>query len=152
MATAALFDVIDGLVSLFTAQVPTGVVVFDGPDLRSSSAREAVIVGCDDAVPGDYRSGREEQEWATIGATKRNARGSVMNSLHVQTGDMDVKTRRDRAEVILAACENALRGDIDLTGGSILYTGLDSVELRQQATTDGLVIRILFVVSYRARI
>lgn len=152
MATAAIFDVIDALVALFTANVPTGVVVFDGPDVASSAALEQVTVGSDDSIPGDMRTGREDQEWASIGGVSKNARGSVLCTLHAQSGSADVKTVRDRAKAILTACENALRGDIDLTAGSILYTGLESLDLRQTTTTDGVVVRIVFSVSYRARI
>lgn len=153
MATSALFAVIDALVALFDSNKPTGVIVFDGPDIRSSSALEAIIVGyTGDDVSGDYRSGREEQEWASIGAVSKNARGSVACCVHVQSGGSDVKTLRDRGKVLLDACENALRGDVDLTGGSILFTGLESVELRQQTTDAGVIVRLTFTVSYRARI
>lgn len=153
MATSAVFAVIDALVALFNANKPTGVVVFDGPDIQSSAALEAIIVGYSgDDVPGDYRSAREEQEWATIGAVSKNARGSVSCCIHVQQGGSDVKTLRDRSKVVLDTCENALRNDVDLTGGSILFTGLESVDLRQQTTDAGVIVRIVFTVSYRARI
>lgn len=151
MSTAAIFGVISALVTTFSAAKPTGVDVFDGPDVSALSSLECVVVGSDDGVPGDYRSGREDQVYANIGAVSKDARGQVACSVICQGGASEVPERRTRAQAILTTLENALRANIDL-GGAALYTGISNIELRQQSTRDGAVVRIVFIVTYRARI
>lgn len=152
MSTAAIFGVIDALVTRFTSSAPTGVVVFDGPSVNSPSTLEAVIVGSDDVLPGDYRTGREDQVWRSVGAVSKDATGTVTCAVLAQNGTTNVPERRARAAAILATLETALRNDIDLDGGSVLYTGLSTIEVRQQLTNDGAVVRIVFLVNYRARL
>jgi hypothetical protein len=155
MSTAALPAVLSALVTLFTTAAATegaGVVVYDGPNVASTATLETITVGSDDSAPQDFQSGSESQEWRTLGATAKTVQGLVACTVLVQSGTADVPSRRARAFAILALCETALRGDIDLTGGSIQWTGVDSITLRQQQTTDGSVVRLTFSVNYHGRI
>ena len=139
--------VIDALVTTMTAVLTT----YDGRPVTSDTPSEFAIVGGTDDP--DDESATAEYEWAGLGAKARNQRGDVTCCVVVQSGDTDdVKAKRDRAYVLLNSLETAITANPTLaavTSGQCLVT---SDTLIQRQSTSGAVARLVFTVTFTARI
>ena len=150
MSTSQLPAVIDALVSTLTSGLT--VPVYDGP-LPAWMDAQFVIVG-DDGDPTTDDAANVTQTWAGIGKRSRDEDGALTCVAVAQSGDLGAKTVRDQAYALLADCENALRTDPTL-GGVLASPGVAQVtshDLHQQTTSRGQLARVVFTVSYQARI
>lgn len=146
---SALDDVLTALVSTFTTALP-GVSVFDGPPVTSPGDADLVIVG-HDATPDSAADVTVSQEWVDLACTRRVETGEVTCCVVSQTGDTDLKARRDRAFVLLAACEAALLGDMTL-GAVVTSAQFARATARQFQNSAGSAVVAPFVVTYRSHI
>jgi hypothetical protein len=150
---AKLNDVITTLVTRWTALATPGgtldgVLVFDGPPVTPASTMDLVIIGDD----GGQDSGDQstfEQGWVDLACTRREETGEVLCAAISSYGATDIRTRRDRVDVLLTACENDLRSDQTL--GGVVYS---ATFLRGNSTgmqnTAGAAVVTPFTVRYRA--
>lgn len=150
MTTSRLPAVIDALVSILTPAL-SNVTVYDGPVPSSLAATRVLAVGStvdDEDIAGDVA-----QEWRGIGAKAKQEDGAVLCTAIAQEGTTDVKTLRDACYDIVSTVEDTLRADVTL--GGVVTPGWAHVtagSLRQTQTSDGLVVRVNFTVSYETRI
>lgn len=142
-----LDDVLTSLVATFTTALPT-VAVFDGPPVTSPGDADLVIVG-HDATPDSDADMTVEQEWADLACSRRHETGEVVCCVVSQTGDTDLKARRDRAFVLLAACEAAVLADLSL-GGVVMSAQFARASARQFQNSAGSAVVAPFTVTYRA--
>src|SRR5262249_34630299 len=94
-----------------------------------------------------------EQEWASMPKTgsARAERVTLRCVAESQTGQTDMKARRDDAFAILAAVEGAVKTDPTLNG-AVTYANLgEHIEVRQPEPLKGAVCSVFFGVHYYAR-
>lgn len=132
----------------------SGVTVVDGPPVGDQADTDYLYVGWqpDSDTAADMR-----QDFAYAGARRRDEEFDIFCVVDTWSGDSDVKTRRDRAFVLLGAVEDALRAtDVAPTAptlsGAVLFSHLTGGVLQQAATPQGVRVRIPFTVHCRARI
>lgn len=148
MAVPKFGAVIDALVAL--ARTTSAEVVYDGPRVTSESPSDFLVIGGTED-PDDEPSSFD-QSWNGLGARTKNEAGEVTCAVLVGTGDDDVKVARDRALVILAELEAAVRADPSL--GGVLSGGWAHVSggrHTQRLNTQGLYVRIVFTVAYQTK-
>lgn len=140
--------VIDALITMFRAAVPSDVTVLDGPDVASRDLLEFVVVGDsgEDTEPSTFG-----QDWAGLGAQSKDEQGSVECVVVAQAGDVDLRTRRLRAFELFALCEVAQRANLNL-GGIVLFSAITSGTYRPLSTSQGTGAEVGFTVTYKARI
>jgi len=130
MAESRLYEAIDILVTLWKA---TGLTVVDGPNLSSDYYnKKAVFVGWDGDQDGDFLAGDSDQDWAGLGARKRDERLSVYCCLLNPVGNSTTwKAVRDECAQTLNVLAAALRGDPSLGLPSPTTAGLVPGQLYQ---------------------
>lgn len=159
MTTSRVPDVIDYLVTAFTAAVTLGaadppVVVYDGPVVTLEPAELVLFVGIDDAEGiGAAVGATAEQQWAALGKMARDELLTVFCVAQAWSGDRDVRTARVAAFGIVAAVEDIVRGDAAL-GGLVQFVnpGVTGLTLRQNNTPDGAIAEVAFSINGKARI
>lgn len=155
MATSTIPAAIDALVSILQASAGlSGVTVIDGPPTGDQSDTDYVYVGWQ--FEGDT-SVEMRQDFAHLGARKRDELFDILCSLDTWTGDTDVQARRARAFELLGAVEDALRAtdaapQAPTLNGTVLWAHLTQGALMQRHTTDGVQVGLNFRVSCRSRI
>ncbi len=149
MTGAALPDVIDSLVSLLTAALPTATVT-DGPPLEDGYAALEVHVGAqlDDA---DAPAGSSDLAWAWLGHVQRDESGSVQLVVTAWTGDSAFKPARDRVFEALGTIETVIAADPSLGGVCINVTSVTLGDLIQQVDAQGVRVYITPTINYHAR-
>lgn len=146
--TSRLPAAIDALVDVFGAVTQT----YDGPSMLPEVwPLEFVIVGGTDDPDDD--TAEADIEWAGLGAKKRAEEGRITCAVMVQSGDVAVKTNRDRAFALLGDLETAVIADPTL--GAAVASGWflpEAISFSQRQTSGGTFGRIVLTVSYQARI
>lgn len=99
--------VVDAILAAVRTLAPDGVAVYDGPFV-TSDATEAIHVGYDADPEGSFDAGTSEQEWAGLGAKKRDETLQVSGACVISQGDSDVKAARDGAYALLGHVEDAI--------------------------------------------
>lgn len=160
MATSRIPSTIDKLVSRFDTATASDVTVYDGPKITGEIPIKSVHIGYDGDVNGDYIGANATQEWAGLGAKKREERFVVPCCVIALVGDGAVKTARDRAFTILGDIEDDLRTDpsIGLGPGSAENNPVFIAEMssplfyQEPDEIAGMQARIRFDVAVRTRI
>lgn len=152
MTTSRIPNLLDGLVTMFTAALPS-VQVIDGP-YQQAPTGDFLCVGWS---PDDDTAATGDQAWAGLGARHKDEQVDVVCYLDAASGSAgqtDVKSRRDSAYVLLAAVEDALRADPQVNGSLTNpgWCGLGPHSLRQEQTESGFEIGITFHIVGQARI
>lgn len=153
MSTSQIANAIDKLVTAFDTATASTVTVTDGPAVTFPTP-EWVVVGGDGPVQEEEDAGRTTQVWKGLGALIRDEEISVTCACGSSTGNAEttMKTRRDAAMVILAACEASLRSDPGLagftTGGAAAIT---DITLRYVTNDAGLAAVYVFTVVIPVR-
>lgn len=147
MATPSrLDDVITSLVALFDAA--TTAQVIDGPTPVTPDADFILVGSTGDA---DEDAATVERDWSAMGNRWIEETGEVVCSIWAQSGDTDLSAQRTRLATMFAACEAALLTDPTL--GGLLFRDPVSIpvsRLRQQQTTAGAVVHLIFTVRFQA--
>lgn len=112
-----VLDYLVALASGLTASTLAGVQVQDGPPTQSLAGLPKVLVIGGEWQPSEtVRSGATGPQEPSMGNASRNESISVACSAFSQSGDTDMKARRDEAFAIEAAFENAVIADPTLGG------------------------------------
>lgn len=143
--------VVDGAVVIATA---TGVAaVFDGPPMNNGAEYEFVAIGWDGVSIDDDPAAQIDQSWDGIGAKHKTETATIPGAVSVASGDTTLKTVRDRALVIFGLMETAFRADPTLGVLSPpAVAHLSAFTPYQNQNEDGAAVRLVFTISYQARI
>lgn len=148
-----LNDVISALVDRFTPLAVTGgtldgALVFDGPPVTAPSIQDLIIIG-DDGEPDSQEQSTFEQMWVDLACTRREEIGEVLCSVISSSGATDMRVRRNRADVLLSACETSLAADQTL-GGLVYSAQFIRAASTSMQNTGGAAVVTPFTVRYRA--
>lgn len=160
MATTRVPDVIDYLVTLFsgdvtlgTAPAPNTVAVYDGPSLAQTPTQLNLYIGLTDPDADEPIGANAEASWAGQGKQSVNEAITIHCCAEAWSGETDVRTLRVAAYGIYGAVQNLIRGDVQLSGGVLWWDPVSGeTELRQNQTTQGVVVKLLFHIDAHARI
>lgn len=162
MATSRIGAAIDGLLALCNGQTGTGqllagVTVYDGPPIEDPSDQLQLYIGYDEErADVDIFSVEGSQTWQTMGGAREETL-DILCCAVARSGELRIKTERDRALSIMAGVEqlirlNAVGADITL-GGSVLVSQIAGpVKLLQLQTKDGAYVKLSFHVQCLARV
>lgn len=148
MATSRLPATIDALVTTFTA---AGIKTWDGAFVTGDYT-DAVFVGYDGDPDGDYQTADMNQDWAGIGAKKRDEEFDVICAAVAKSGSTSIKTARDAAIALFSLVENTLRADPSLGFSPPYVAEVKPTGLFTEPTSDGLQARLVFTVHVKTRI
>jgi hypothetical protein len=154
--TSALWDFITALLAKLSADTTlaaNNVLVIDGPLLLDASRPNILFVG---GSPSDkdmlVPDGTFEQAWGELGARARYENLTVTCELWVRAGDTDLSARRATTQTILAAVEAALRTDLTLSVGRLMWCEVRTGQLYQGQSQQGASLRLPFTIAARARL
>jgi hypothetical protein len=152
MATSALPAVIDALVTLATAALPS-VTVIDGVGI-SGSPGDYLMIGVDDPDADRPATAGDVQQVRATMSGARDETGTVTCCAYSWNGNGDQKAARDAAFATVAAVENILRTTSPTLGVSaVLKTEFgDRTTVSQAQTETGTDCLVIFSVAYLARI
>jgi hypothetical protein len=156
MATTVAFDLCSKLFDVFTANVPAGVRVYDGPGF-SEDPGNFLMIGVDDPESEDPTSAAGTQEWSGIGAKAALEDGVISCCAMAWTGDSGdaaQKAVRQTVRDIVGAVDVVLRADPNL-GGAV--PGLNWVRYGHnyrlsQPPAAGVAAKFYFEIAYKARL
>jgi hypothetical protein len=151
-----LDDAIDAIVAALNAGTTAALAtVVDGPSEQATPMPGSyVFVGWDGDAGGDFAATENwEQDWAALGAQRKNESFDVVCAIVSGAGDPAVAARRQTALAILAAIESDLRAALNIGLGLPQPTiaRLSSAQLIQE-WVDGLRARIPFSINVQTRI
>lgn len=153
MATSRVPDLIDALVKALQASPALSTVkVVDGPLVTDSAAQEWVFVGYDGDDQGDFTTASTRQDWAGIGAKKKNEDITLTCAILVQRGSTDVRACRVRTFGILAAVEDVLRADPSLGLGTPTVCSIAETTFHTEQTAGGVQGRMPLTLTCSTRI
>lgn len=148
----AILAIVAALESGTTAALAT---VVDGPSAEATPMPGSyVFVGWDGDREGDYNATEDwEQDWAALGAQRKNESFDVVCAVVSGSGDPRVAARRQTALAVLAAVETDLRSALNIGLGlpQPTFARLSSAQLIQE-WEDGLRVRIPFSINVQTRI
>ena len=135
--------------------VTSAATVYDGPFITGDSPPVAVHVGYDGDPGGDMRATEGwTQEWAGLGALRKDERFDVLCCVVAWTGDDDVAGMRAAAVGMASAVEDTLRSVLNIGLGLPQPTIAEysQADLFQEQGPGGMQARIPFTISIRTRI
>ena len=151
MATTALPQVIDGILTAFNASAGlSGVRIFDGPEIDSSYPGDFIAVGHDGSEDGEVSVSNVTQSFEQLGNLKQFEDGSVDCWLATWDGGTSLSDRRARVATLLSAVDTAIRADVSL-GGACIYSSLSNHQMTYIQANNGVAISVTFSIEYRAR-
>lgn len=151
MATTALPQVIDGILTAFNASAGlTGVRIFDGPEIDASYPGDFIAVGHDGSEDGEVSVSNVTQSFEQLGNLKQFEDGSVDCWLATWDGGTSLSDRRARVATLLSAVDTAIRADVSL-GGACIYSSLSNHQMTYIQANNGVAISVTFTITYRAR-
>ena len=151
MATTALPQVIDGILTAFNASAGlTGVRIFDGPEIDSSYPGDFIAVGHDGSEDGEVSVSNVTQSFEQLGNLKQFEDGNVDCWLATWDGGTSLSDRRARVATLLSAVDTAIRADVSL-GGACIYSSLSNHQMTYIQANNGVAISVTFTITYRAR-
>ncbi len=151
MSTIRFSGAVTALVTAYTGAGPlAGVVIADGVSPTALAANDFIIVGHDGGlndrgILADVTdAGSAAQEWMAFPA-QRDETGAINVVAVSQTGDSaDLPGRRDRAQALVAACEDAA---IAVTG-TIEFDGTLEARFLTRQDMEGCAVMAAFTVGY----
>lgn len=103
-------DAIDAAVAAFRA---ADLTTWDGAVVTGEQG-DCIFVGYDGDPEGDFQAVESNQEWAGIGARKRDEEFDIICAAWCQRGDSDIRAIREAVYALTAAAADALRDDPSL--------------------------------------
>lgn len=145
---AAIDAVYDALIA-----ADLGVDVWDGP-IVSGNTRDAIHIGYDADPEGDAQAATSDQEWAGLGAKKRNESLDITGAAVVLVGDSSPrwKPTRDRAIALIDAIGQVLRANPSLDQAPVFRAELIPGDYYQENGPAGYQARFVFTVHIETRI
>jgi hypothetical protein len=148
MVSTKFFDSVDAIVSALKG---AGLLVWDGP-VVTGDFRDAVFVGYDGDPEGAFEAATMTQDWAGLGAKRRDETLDIHCAVVALSGESDTKSARDRAKTVLTTVETTLRANPGLGQPSPFVAGLKPVAAFQEPIDVGLQVRITFTISIMTRV
>lgn len=153
MATSQAPTLIDAIVTaLQAAPELVDVRVIDGPIVADEAPQDWIFVGYDGNPEGDFGSVSTDQEWAGIGAKRRDESIAVVCSVVATRQLTDIKSARDRAYALFAVVEDTLREDPSMGMPPPTVAEVTVPTLHQEPTDQGMQARLTFTVACQTRI
>lgn len=154
MGTSQVPALISAVIATLTADPGmAGVQVIDGPLISAQQqATDWVCIGYDGDPEGEMEAASATQEWAGLGAKRKDEDISLICAVVSGRGDNNVAAARSRAYVLLGVVEDILRADPSLGFDPPSVFEMSAGVLYQELTTAGIQARIPFTVSGRTRI
>lgn len=154
MGTSQVPALISAVVTALSADPGmAGVLVNDGPIVTAQQAgTDWVFVGYDGDPQGEMEAASATQEWAGLGAKRKDEQIDLVCAVVAGRGDTNVAAARSRAYVLLGVVEDILRADPSLGFDPPTVFEMSAGVLYQEQTTGGIQARIPFTVSGRTRI
>lgn len=125
-----------------------------GPVVTGDPA-DSVFVGYDGDPEGDMQAVSSDEDWAGIGAKRRDERFTVQCAIVVLVGTAVPLEAIERAYAILAIIAHRLRVDPSLGLGPprspVYYAEVGSVAVHNDQTSRGIQTRMVFGVRVRTR-
>lgn len=138
-----VFDSIDAIVAVLQA---ADLTVLDGTGL-TGDYQPAVFVGYDGDPAGDDLAADINQEWAGLGANRRDETFDIVCAV-VAPFDETVKSGRDAVKTLFATVENTLRSNKSLGFTSPYVAGVAP----RQLFYDDAGSRLVFSVRVKTRV
>lgn len=154
MPTTVTYGLLGRLVEVYTAGLPSDILVVDG-DIVTGDIGTVLMVGWDDPDNDRATSVTSQQSWAGLGAKSRDEEGTVTCLVVVTNGNGDLKEARDTVRAVTDAVEGIHRADPNLGGEvpGLMWTGYGTrTEIRQWLSTEGAVVTCTFEIAFKARI
>lgn len=155
MATSAVPAAINALLTILgAAPALSAVRIVDGPPGVNLTDRHRLYVGWS---PGGERAAAIEQDFAYVGARRRDENFTIACYLETRSGDTDMSLHRTVAFQLLGGIEDALRATdgaptAPTLNGTVLWAHLTAAGLIQEQNGSGAMAGIPFTISCRARI
>jgi hypothetical protein len=147
-------EAVAALVTIATsvaASIPTPVVkAYDGP-VATGDPSDAIHVGYDITDPDGGQAVDSTQEWAGLGAKKRDETLAIHSSIYLVNGAADVAAARARGYAILAAVEDTLHADPSMGLPPPTWGGVSAHQLAYPLTEAGIEVWLKFTVTVRTR-
>lgn len=162
MVTSRIPNAIDGLLALCNAQTGTGgllegVIVFDGPPIEEPGEQRHLYIGYNEERSDvDIYSVEGEQDWQTMGGPREET-FSILCAAVARSGDVTLKTERDRVFSVVSGVERLIRvnesGADSTLGGAVLVGHIaGAIKLLQLQTVNGAYAKVSFHVQCIARL
>lgn len=142
--------ILNTLVDLVTAGAPAGVRVFDGP-LVDGDPADAIHLGWDADPDSVGEAVTTTQEWAGLGAKKRNETVTVTNAIYLRDGAADPKAARTRGYQLLAVVEDAIHPLPSMGLPPPSWAGVTGSRLMYLTTEAGLEVWLGFTITVQTR-
>jgi hypothetical protein len=140
-------DAVIGAIGLATA-----LPVRDGPVLTADPG-DAIYIGYNGNPEDEGEAGTSQQEWAGLGAKKRDENLTITGAVVCSNGDGDAKVARDAAYAQLALIEGAIHPSPSLGMSAPTWMGVTSHRLVYVLDEQvGLQAWLPFVISVRTRL
>lgn len=145
-------EVVDAILARLAAAVPAGVAVWDGP-IVTGDLRPAIHIGYDGDPAGEFEAGTSAQEWAGIGAKKRDETLTITGAvIAYQGGGVAMKEGRDAAYALLSLVGDCIHPLPSLGVQAPTWAGITSHALvYEPAENRGVEVRIEFEITVRTR-
>lgn len=144
--------VLEALTATFTTALGANAVVNDGPLVTDDTLQNVVCVGWDGDDTGDGQAVEWVQQYQGLGAPVKDERIQVTCAVICWDGDDDMAATRTRLYALFALIEAALRADKSLGFASPTVVSIVGGRLHQEATADGMQVRLPFVIDIETRI
>jgi len=146
MATSSIPAAIDGVLALLAASTAlTGVQIIDGQPTIDVPL-DFIAVGYAEEA-SDSITGKQDPQ--TLGNLRRSEVYSISCEISSWTGATTMKTVRDRAFLLMAGVESAIRADGTLNGSVIFADFGGSIAVAQVQTVQGAVVTIRFTIEVK---
>jgi hypothetical protein len=153
MTATIVLDIIDALVAQYRAALP-GATVFDGTGITEEPG-DFVMVGVGDPDSNQAPTSADtSQEWAGLGAHRRDEVGTVTCCAVSWNGESEgLAQARAGIRSMLDAIGDIHRADPTLGVASVMWTGFgERVTLTQIQADDGSSVIAYFEIQFKARI
>lgn len=144
-------EVVDAIYNLVDAAAPADVRVYDGP-LADQDPADAIHIGydADPDVLGDAVT--SSQDWAGLGAKKRNETLTVACAIFLLDGAADIRAARIRGYGLLAVVEDAIHPAPSMGLSAPTWAGVTSSRLLYIPSEDtGLEVWLGFTITVQTR-
>lgn len=140
-------DAVIGAVALATT-----LPVYDGP-VPTGDPGNAIYIGYNGNPEDEGEAGTSQQEWAGLGAKKRDENLTITGAIVITNGDGNAKIARDAAYVQLALVEGAIHPSPAVGMSAPTWMGVTSHRLVYVLDEQvGLQAWLPFVISVRTRL
>jgi hypothetical protein len=143
-------EAVDAIIGAVTPV--TTLAVYDGP-VPTGDPGNAIYIGYNGNPEDEGEAGTSQQEWAGLGAKKRDENLTVTGAIVITNGDGNAKVARDAAYAQLTLVEGAIHPAPAVGMSAPTWMGVTSHRLVYVLDTEvGLQAWLPFVITVRTRL